>query len=120
MEKQKHTHTPVFKQQHLIWFHNKRPFRQINPTHKILSELSYFFFLLAAVGPAAVLTRHVHHPAVAVLHDVPRFAVNPAGGDAVHLEKARLQSLGLALSPRRRQVGQLQVRKEGFFIRHMQ
>ncbi len=58
------------------------------------------------------LTRHVHHPAVAVLHDVAGFTVNPAGGYTVDLEKARLQSLRLALSPRGRQVGQLQVREE--------
>lgn len=66
----------------------------------------------AEVRPVVVLTGHVHHPAVAVLHDVPCFTVNPAGGNTVDLEKARLQSLWLALSPRGRQVGQLQVRKE--------
>lgn len=53
-------------------------------------------------------TRHVHHPAVAVLHDVARLAVDPAGRHAVHVEKA--QRLRLALSPRRRQVGQLRGR----------
>lgn len=57
---------------------------------------------------AALFTGHVHHPAVAVLHDVARLAVDPAGRHAVHLEKTRLQGLGLALSPWRRQVGQLQ------------
>lgn len=50
-------------------------------------------------------TRHVHHPAVAVLHDVARLAVDPAGRHAVHVEKA--QGPRLALSPGRRQVGQL-------------
>lgn len=58
-----------------------------------------------------VPTGHVHHPAVAVLHDVARLAVDPAGRHAVHLEESRLQGPGLALSPRRRQVGQLQVRR---------
>lgn len=55
----------------------------------------------------------MHHPAVAVLHNVARLTVDPAGGHTVHLEKARLQSLRFALSPRGRQVGQLQVWKEG-------
>lgn len=55
-------------------------------------------------------TGHVHHPAVAVLHDVARLAVDPAGRHAVHVEKA--QRLRLALSPRRRQVGQLRGREE--------
>ena len=59
-----------------------------------------------------VLTGHVHHPAVAVLHNVPCFTVDPAGGYTVDLEKTRLQSFGLTLSPRGRQVGQLRVRKE--------
>lgn len=50
-------------------------------------------------------TGHVHHPAVAVLHDVARLAVDPAGRHAVDVEEA--QGLGLALPPRRRQVGEL-------------
>lgn len=58
------------------------------------------------------LTGHVHHPAVAVLHDVASLAVDPAGGHAVGLEKPRLQSPPLALSPRGRQVGQLQERQD--------
>lgn len=62
------------------------------------------------VGAGVVLTGHVHHPAVAVLHDVARFTVDPAGGYAVDLEEARLQSFGLALSPWGRQVGQLEMR----------
>lgn len=59
------------------------------------------------------LTRHVHHPAVAVFHNVARFTVDPAGGHTVDLEKAGLQSSGLTLSPRGRQVGELGERKEG-------
>lgn len=47
----------------------------------------------------------MHHPAVAVLHDVARLAVDPAGRHAVDVEEA--QGLGLALPPRRRQVGEL-------------
>lgn len=59
----------------------------------------------------ALLTRHVDHPAVAILHNVARLAVDPAGGYAVDLKEARLQSFGLALSPRGRQVSQLERRK---------
>lgn len=59
-----------------------------------------------------MLTWHVHHPAVAVLHNVASFTVNSAGRYAVDLKEARLQSLGLTLSPWGRQVGQLRGRRE--------
>lgn len=59
-----------------------------------------------------LLTRHVDHPTVAVLHYVACLTVDPAGGHAVDLVEARVQSLGLTLSPRRRQVGQLQQGEE--------
>lgn len=53
------------------------------------------------------LTWHVHHPAVAVLHDVAGLTVNPAGRDAVHREKGQAQLRGAALAPWRGQVCQL-------------
>lgn len=53
------------------------------------------------------LTRHVDHPAVAVLHQVPRLAVDPAGRDAVAAEEVGVHRRGLAVPPRRRQVCQL-------------
>lgn len=59
-----------------------------------------------------VLTGHVHHPAVAVLYDVAGLTVDPAGSYTIDLEKARLESFRFALSPRGRQVGQLQGKKK--------
>lgn len=78
---------------------------------RILMQQPPSVWLLSKVGGPVMLTRHVHHPAVAVLHDVAGLAVDPAGRHTVDLEEARLQSLGLALSPRGRQVGQLQGRR---------
>lgn len=47
------------------------------------------------------------HSAVAVLHQVPRLAVDPAGRDAVTAEEVRIHRRGLAVTPGRRQVCQL-------------
>lgn len=52
-------------------------------------------------------TWHVYHPAVAVLNNVACLTLYSTGGDAVHLEKARIQGSGHTLAPRRRKVGQL-------------
>lgn len=71
---------------------------------------------MRSVGGGAP-TGHVHHPAVAVLHNVACLTVDPAGGHAVHREEARLQSLRLALAPGRRQEGELQGRKIFFFLK---
>lgn len=60
--------------------------------------------IITAVVP---LTRHVDHPAVAVLHQVPRLAVDPARCDAVAAEEVGVHRRGLAVPPRRRQVCQL-------------
>lgn len=60
---------------------------------------------VAGEPPRPQPTGHVHHPAVAVLHDVARLAVDPAGRHAVDVEKA--QGPGLALSPGGGEVGQL-------------
>lgn len=63
------------------------------------------------------LTRHVDHPAVAVLHQVPRLAVNPAGRDAVAAEEVGVHRRGLAVPPRWRQVCQLWREMEGWMER---
>lgn len=63
-----------------------------------------FIIIITAVVP---LTRHVDHPAVAVLHQVPRLAVDPARCDAVAAEEVGVHRRGLAVPPRRRQVCQL-------------
>lgn len=47
------------------------------------------------------------HPAVAVLHQVSRLAVDPARRDAVGAEEVGVHRRGLAVPPRRRQVRQL-------------
>lgn len=47
------------------------------------------------------------HPAVAVLHQVSRLAVDPARRDAVGAEEVGVHRCGLAVPPRRRQVCQL-------------
>lgn len=78
----------------------------------ILHRLYFDVFLPSPVRTAGELTRHVHHPAVAVLHYVACFTVDPAGSHTVDLEKARLQSFRLTLAPWGRQVGQLQVRNK--------
>lgn len=52
-------------------------------------------------------TRHVDHFAVAVLHQVSRLAVDPAGRDAVAAEEVGIHWRGLAVTPGRRQVCQL-------------
>lgn len=49
-------------------------------------------------------TRHVNHPAVTILQQVPSFTVNAAGGDAVCGEVFRVYGSRLAISPRRREV----------------
>lgn len=49
-------------------------------------------------------TRHVNHPAVAVLQQVPGFTVDAAGADAVRGEVLGVYGGGLAVSPRRREV----------------
>lgn len=56
-------------------------------------------------------TGHVHHPAVAILHDVACLAVNAASCNTVYLEEAGFQRSRVAFAPRRRQVGQLQENK---------
>lgn len=52
-------------------------------------------------------TRHMHHPAVAVLHDVAGLTLDAAGRHAVDREEAPVLGLGHTLAPRRRQVRQL-------------
>lgn len=52
-------------------------------------------------------TRHVDHPAVAVLHQVSSLAVDPAGREAIGAEEVRVHRCGLAVSPWRRQVREL-------------
>lgn len=47
------------------------------------------------------------HPAVAVLHQVPRLAVDPAGRDTVAAEEVRVHRRVLAVPPRWRQVCEL-------------
>ena len=49
----------------------------------------------------------MNHPAVAVLHQVARLAVYAAGGEAVGAEEVWVHGRGLAVPPRRGQVGQL-------------
>lgn len=78
-------------------------------TCSIPHHLYFDVSLPSPVRTAGKLTRHVHHPAVAILHYVACFTVDPAGSYTVDLEKARLQSFRLALAPWGRQVGQLQV-----------
>lgn len=52
------------------------------------------------------------HPAIAVLHQVARLAVDAAGRDAVSAEEVRVHRRGLAVAPRRRQVRQLRNSRE--------
>lgn len=54
-----------------------------------------------------MLTWHVHHAAVAVLHQVARLAIDAAGRDAVGVEEVRVHGRGLAVSPGRGKVDQL-------------
>lgn len=56
-------------------------------------------------------TGHVDHSAVAILHQVPRLTVNPAGCDAVAAEEVWIHRRGLAVTPGRRQVCQLRKMK---------
>lgn len=58
-----------------------------------------------------VPTRHVDHPAVAVLHQVSSLTVDPAGRDAVSAEEVRVHRRGLAVPPRWRQVRELRKRE---------
>lgn len=53
-------------------------------------------------------TRHVNHPAVAVLQQVPGLTVDAAGADAVRGEVLGVDGSGLAVTPRRREVLKLQ------------
>lgn len=59
------------------------------------------------VGRGTFPTGHVDHPAVAVLHQVARLAVDPAGRDAVAAEEVGIHRRGLAVAPGRGQVRQL-------------
>lgn len=54
------------------------------------------------------------HPAVAVLHQVPRLAVDPAGRNAVGAEEVGVHWCGLAVPPRWRKVRQLWREMEGW------
>lgn len=63
----------------------------------------------ALIPPVGRLpTGHVHHAAVAVVHQVARFAVNATGGDAVTVEEIRVHGRGLAVAPGGGQINQLQ------------
>lgn len=55
-------------------------------------------------------TRHVNHPAVAVLQQVPGLTVDAAGADAVCGEVLGLYGSGLAVTPRWREI--LKLRKQ--------
>lgn len=59
-----------------------------------------------------VPTRHVDHPAVAVLHQISCLAVDPAGCDAVSVEEVWVHRRGLAVPPRWRQVRQLREKQQ--------
>lgn len=61
--------------------------------------------MLGALG----LTWHVHHAAVAVLHQVARLTVDAAGGDAVGVEEIQIRVHGnsFAGAPGRGQVDEL-------------
>lgn len=52
-------------------------------------------------------TWHVHHAAVAVLHQVARLTVNAAGGDAVGVEEIRVHGNSFAGAPGWGQVDEL-------------
>lgn len=65
-----------------------------------------------------VPTRHVDHPAVAVLHQVTSLTVNPAGCDAVSAKEVWVHRRGLAVPPRGRQVRQLGEREEATVQNH--
>lgn len=63
-----------------------------------------------------VFTGHVHHAAVAVLHQIARLAVDAAGGDTVCAEEFRVHGRWLAVAPRRRKIRQLHDRKKEMAI----
>lgn len=60
------------------------------------------------MGLLRIHTRHVNHPAVAVLQQVPGLTVDAAGADAVCGEVLRVYGSGLAVTPRWREVLKLQ------------
>jgi len=62
-------------------------------------------------------TRHIDHPAVAVLYNVACFTLDTAGRHAVHLKEAWVQGSGHTLAPRRRKVRQLKEERGVLFIR---
>lgn len=76
-------------------------------THGYMKFLHGLFFSTRHVGRVS-LTGHVHHAAVAVVHQVPRLAVDATGSDAVTVEEVRIHGRGLAVSPGWRQINQLQ------------
>lgn len=56
------------------------------------------------LGRLQIHTRHVNHPAVAVLQQVPGLTVDAAGADAVCGEVLGVYGSGFAVTPRWREV----------------
>lgn len=69
-------------------------------------------FVRSSVCVCVKDTGHVNHPAIAVLDQVSRLAVNSAGSDAVTAEEVRVHRCGLAVAPRWGQVRQLKEREK--------